>query len=193
MILKVARRLLRRIADAPPRGMSCGIGVAIQRPHRISNASCISVGERTRIGRGALIEPILEYANLRYSPRIEIGKDVYIGPYLYMACIGKITIGDGSVLSENVFINDSNHGFDPERGLIMQQELVHQGNVTIGKNCFLGLQSAIMPGVSLGDHCIVGINAVVTKPFPAYSMIAGSPAVLIKQYSLKEKAWVRVK
>ncbi|MGP8173715.1 MAG: acyltransferase [Terracidiphilus sp.] len=173
--------------------MQYGIGAKVQWPHRISNPRCISVGERTRIGRGALIEPILEYANVRYSPKIEIGKDVYIGPYLYMACVGRIAIGDGSVLSESVYINDASHGFDPERGLIMQQELAHPGNIAIGKNCFLGLRSAIMPGVTLGDHCIVGINAVVTKSFPAYSMIAGSPAVLIKRYSLTEKAWLRVK
>jgi acetyltransferase-like isoleucine patch superfamily enzyme len=140
-----------------------------------------------------LIAPILKYGNVRYSPKIEIGEDVYIGSYLYMACVGRIAIGDGSVLSENVFINDSNHGVDPERGLIMQQDLVHPGDVRIGRNCFLGLRSAIMPGVTLGDHCIVGINSVVTKSFPAFSMIAGAPAVLIKRYSLNEKQWVRVK
>ncbi len=192
MILKVAKYLLSKIMDAPPRGMQCGSKVAIRRPHRISNPQCISIGNRTTIGRGALIAPILKYADVDYSPKIEIGEDVYIGPYLYMACVGRIVIGDGSVLSEDVFINDSNHGLDPERGLIMQQELVHTGDVRIGSNCFLGLRSAIMPGVILGDHCIVGINSVVTKSFPDYSMIAGVPAVLIKRYSPKERQWVRV-
>jgi acetyltransferase-like isoleucine patch superfamily enzyme len=193
MIRKTARYLVNKILDAPPHGIQSGIGVRIQRPHRISNPSCISVGDHTKIGSGALIEPIVEYANVRYSPTIRIGKDVYIGPYLYMACTGQITIGDGAVLSENVFINDSSHGFDPECGLIMQQELIHPGDITIGKNCFLGLRAAILPGVILGDHCVVGVNSVVTKSFPAYSMIAGAPATLIKRYSLEEKRWVRVK
>lgn len=193
MIIQVAKYLKSKFLDRAPRGMKCGAGVNVQRPHRISNSHCISLGARTTIGRGALIAPILEYANVHYSPRIEIGKNVYIGPSLYMACVGSITVGDGCVLSEDVFINDSNHGFDPLLGLIMQQELVHPGDITIGKSCFLGLRSAIMPGVILGDHCVVGINSVVTKSFPAYSMIAGAPAILIKRYSLEEKRWVRVK
>jgi acetyltransferase-like isoleucine patch superfamily enzyme len=170
-----------------------GNGAVIYWTTRIAHPECISVGDRTTIGYDASMEPILKYANVRYSPKIEIGKDVYIGPHVYIACVGRILIGDESVLSESVYLNDTNHGFDPEHGLIMQQELVHPGDITIGKSCFLGLRSAIMPGVTLGDHCVVGTNSVVTKSFPAYSMIAGAPATLIKRYSLEEKRWVRVK
>lgn len=160
-------------------------------PRYIWNPQCISVGERTSIREGALMAPILEYAGKAYSPKIEIGKDVYIGPFVYIVVVGQLTIGDGTVLSENVYLGDNNHGFDPERGLIMQQELVHSGDITIGRNCFLGLRSAVMSGVTLGDHCIVGTGAVVTKSFPAYSMIGGVPAVLIKHYSLEERKWVQ--
>ena len=192
MIRKASRYLAAKLLNGPPRGMQCGTGVKVQRPHRISNPRCISIGDRTIIGHGASMEPILEYANVRYSPKIEIGNDVYIGPHVYLASVGRITIGDGAVLSEYVYLNDTNHGFDPERGLIMQQELVHPRDITIGKSCFLGLRSAIMPGVTLGDHCVVGTGAVVTKSFPAYSMIAGVPAVLIKRYSLEERQWMRV-
>jgi acetyltransferase-like isoleucine patch superfamily enzyme len=140
-----------------------------------------------------MMEPILEYEGVSYSPKIEIGNDVSIGSHVYMATIGRLAIGDGSVLSENVYLNDTSHGFDPEKGHIMRQNLVHGGNITIGGSCFLGLRSAIMPGVTLGDHCVVGTGAVVTKSFPAYSMLAGVPAVLVKRYSLEEKQWVRVK
>lgn len=191
MMIEAVRYLKTKIIAATPGGMQCGRDVRIQRPHRISNPGFIRIGDRTTIGHGALIAPILEYAGVPYSPKIEIGNDVYIGPNLYMACVGRITIGDGTVLSENVFINDSNHGFDPDGGLIMQQKLVHPGDITIGKSCFLGLRTAILPGVVLGNHCVVGINSVVTKSFPAYSMIAGTPATLIKRYSLEEKRWVK--
>lgn len=192
MIRRSVRYLKSAVLDHPPLKMHCGIRVKIQRPHRIRNAQCISVGDRTTIGRGALIEPILEYADVRYSPKIEIGKDVYIGPSVYMACIGRVVIGDGTVLSENVYINDSSHGLDPEAGLIMRQKLVHRGDIEIGNSCFLGLRSAILPGVILGDHCVVGIGSVVTKSFPAFSMVAGAPAVLIKRYSVQAGEWLRI-
>jgi acetyltransferase-like isoleucine patch superfamily enzyme len=144
------------------------------------------------IGHGAHIEIISEYANVQYSPKVEIGSNVYIGPHLYMVCVGRVSIGDRSVLSEHVYIHDNNHGFDPTHGPIMQQKLVHSGDITIGKDCFLGYRTAILPGVTLGDHCVVGTGAVVTKSFPSFSMIAGVPAILLKRYSFEEEAWVRV-
>ncbi len=167
-IIKLRKRAIR--------GMNAGQGVVVERPHRISSPECISVGDRTFIHRNALIDPIREYAGIRHFPKVEIGKDIYIGPSLYLVCVSRVAIGDGSVLSEGVFISDNSHGLDPEAGPIMKQPLVHGGDVIIGKSCFLGLRCAIMPGVTLGDHCIVGINSVVTTSFPAFSVIGGSPA-----------------
>lgn len=173
----------------PPRGMRSGADVRIDRPHRISGYGSISIGDRTWIGSDALITPILEYAGQRFSPQISIGKDVYIGPHLYLAAVGRVDIGDGCVLSEHVYINDCSHGLNPDAGLIMKQPLVHEGDVEIGEGCFLGFRSVILPGVRLGAHCIVGINSVVTRSFPAYSMVVGSPARLIKTWSGEEQAW----
>lgn len=183
---------LRQLRKGPLRGMETGTGVIIERPHRISAPKYIRVGDRTFIHRNAMITPILEYEGMRYTPTVSIGSDVYIGPNLYLACLGRVVIGDGSVLSEYVYINDSSHGIDPDGGPIMKQPLVHGGDVVIGKSCFLGLRVAIMPGVTLGDHCVVGTNSVVMKSFPPYSMLSGSPARLLGQYDRATKTWVRV-
>ena len=101
----------------------------------------------------------------------------------------EITIGDGCVLSEHVYITDLMHGLHPDQGLIMQQPLQSKGPVRIGSGCFLGYRAAIMPGVTLGDHCVVGANSVVTKSFPAYSMLVGSPARLVRSYNRKTAKW----
>jgi len=170
---------------------SFGEGSVLRRPKRLLNPTSMRVGNRTSIGDLAHIELISEYAGVRFSPKVEIGDDVYIGSNLYMVCLGTMTIGHGSVLSEYVYLHDSNHGFDPKGGRIMQQPLVHGGNITIGRDCFLGFRAAILPGVTLGDHCVVAAGAVVTKSFPAYSMVAGVPATLIKRYSSAEEKWVQ--
>ena len=172
--------------------MDAGPDVIIERPHHITEPRCIRIGARTFIHKNALMCPIRAHAGTTYSPKIDIGSDVYIGPGLFLACVSRVVIGDGSVLSADVFINDNTHGFDPEAGLIMRQRLVFGGDVIIGKSCFIGLRAAVMPGVTLGDHCIVGVNSVVTTSFPSYCMVGGSPARILRRYDMSRRTWLRV-
>ena len=51
----------------------------------------------------------------------------------------------------------------------------------IGKNCFIAINSIIMPGVNIGDEVIVAAGAVVTKDVPSYCIVAGNPAKIIKE------------
>lgn len=51
----------------------------------------------------------------------------------------------------------------------------------IGAICLIGTGAVILPGVTLGEGCIVGANAVVTKSFPPYTVIAGNPAIAVRR------------
>lgn len=53
-------------------------------------------------------------------------------------------------------------------------------NTYIGRNCIIGVRSIILPGVTIGDHCIIAAGAVVTKNTPPNSVVAGNPAVVVK-------------
>jgi len=57
----------------------------------------------------------------------------------------------------------------------------------IGKNCFIGGQSIILPGVTIGDGCIVGAGSVVTKDVPDHCAVAGNPARIITKNIEVEK------
>ncbi len=190
-IVRPARRLAKEILYRP-RGVKMGDGSYIQRPYTLLNPEFLSIGNDTDIHSNAYITPLKEYAGIKYKPEIKIENEVYIGRYAYFVAIDSIVIEDGCVLSEYVYITDNAHGLYPSLGPIMKQPLESKGPVHIGRNCFLGFRASIMPGVKLGDNCVVGTNSVVTHSFPAYSMVAGSPAVLIKVYSEKVKAWLPV-
>lgn len=58
---------------------------------------------------------------------------------------------------------------------------------SIGKQCFIGARAIILPGVSIGDHVIVGAGSVVTKDVPSHCIVAGNPAKVIKEHIMTTK------
>ena len=96
------------------------------------------------------------------------------GCYIQAAYQSKIYLGDYTQIAANVGIIASNHMLTDNRKHI-------PSTIIIGKYCWLGFASVILPGVVLGDYTIVGANSVVTKSFPAgYCVIAGNPAKIIR-------------
>lgn len=53
-------------------------------------------------------------------------------------------------------------------------------NTYIGKNCVIGVNSIVLPGVKIGDHCVVAAGSVVTKDVPSNSLVAGNPAKVLR-------------
>lgn len=89
-----------------------------------------------------------------------------------------IKIGSGTYIAANIGIITKNHSFD---NLAEYSEIKP---VSIGKKCWIGMNTVILPGVELGDSTIVGAGSVVTKSFKkGYCVLAGNPAKIIKELS----------
>lgn len=106
----------------------------------------------------------------------EIEQGVYIGP---QSNIGRCRIGENTLIGSGVHImsGKGQHNFDDLTSPIKDQGGEFQ-KISIGKNCWLGNGSLVM--ANIGDGCIVGAGSVVINDIPAYSIIAGNPAKVIK-------------
>lgn len=99
----------------------------------------------------------------------------YINSNAAIACFKAITIGYDVAIAENVVIRDSdNHE-------IKDGKHVRTQPVVIGNHVWIGMNSIILKGVTLGDGCIVAAGSVVTRSFPQNSLIGGVPARILKE------------
>ncbi|MBR4657475.1 MAG: acyltransferase [Oscillospiraceae bacterium] len=113
----------------------------------------------------------LKIAELR-KKGIQIGEHCRIFSNISSTEPYLIRIGDNVSISSNVsFCTHDNAIIKVIPG---KTDVV--GPITIGNNCFIGMNSILMLGVTLDDNCIVGAGSVVTHSFPSSSVIAGNPA-----------------
>lgn len=120
-----------------------------------------------------------------HSNLLEIGEGTYVGMNTIMnGYVDKITIGRNVSFGANVYLMvDSG----PNASKKLQRLYpVEHGPITIGDHCWIGSESVIMPNVILGEFCIVAANSFVKQSFPAYSIIGGTPARLIRKMTDEE-------
>ncbi|NCW12987.1 MAG: acyltransferase [Chitinophagia bacterium] len=138
----------------------------------------IQVGHRVTIGKYALIRP----SNLYGGPIGEglvIGDHSNIGPYSYIGCSGKITIGNHVMMGPRVSIYAENHVFE-NPAILMKDQGVVKKEVIIEDDCWIASNSIILAGVTIGKGSVVAAGSVVTENVAPYSVVAGVPAKWIK-------------
>ena len=169
-----------------------GEGTIIYPPFHSNNAAQVHIGANCQIHPGGWIDTIQEYCNVKHNPRIDVGDGTYFGHRVHVCACSYMVIGKDVLIADNVYISDLFHGFEDINLPILNTPLVSPGPVVIEDQVWLGERVCIMPNVRIGRHSIIGANAVVTKDIPPYSVAAGIPAKVIKQFNFASGKWERI-
>ena len=119
-----------------------------------------------------------------------IGDRTRIG--LSNTVIGPAHIGNDVRLAQNVVLSGLNHNYEAVDSPIHEQG-VSTSPIVIEDESWIGANAVIVPGVTVGKHSIVAAGSVVTKNVPPYSVVAGNPARVIKQYDSQSQTWIKTK
>lgn len=112
------------------------------------------------------------------SPKLQIGNNSGIG--VNCEVYGSVIIGENVMMAPDVVIYTSSHKHDRIDVPMREQGMTECEPVLIGDDVWIGRRVVIMPGVKLGNGCIIGAGAVVTKNIPDYSVAVGVPAKVVK-------------
>ena len=111
-----------------------------------------------------------------FGKNIHVGENVFINACCHFQDHGGVTIGDGCQIGHNVVFATLNHGLQPE-----ERGITYPAPIVIGKNVWVGSNSTILQGVTIGDNVVIAAGAVVTRDVEAGTIVGGVPARFIKR------------
>lgn len=162
---------------------SCPPSVRFAKIGLLHDPEFISIGEECSFQDYLYLTAWKEYQGDHFTPELVIGKRCNFGAFNHITCINKVLIGDNCLTGKWVTISDNNHGttdFDTLHEAPAKRKLYTKGPVIIGNNVWIGDKASILGGVTIGDGAVIAANSVVTKNVPAYSVVGGNPAKVIK-------------
>lgn len=182
------------LSDSPLAKLFCGFGLnsIIQENYKISNFTYTHIGTGTFIKDNCWLN-ICSYDSI-IMPKIIIGDGCQIGSGFTISIANRGIVEKNVIIAPNVYISDCSHNYENIGIPIMYQGITSITNeIIIGENSWIGANSLIVGNVHIGRGCVVGANSYVTKNIPDYSIVAGSPAKIIKMYDTITGQWVRTR
>lgn len=150
---------------------------------KLLGSKYIFVGDDISFGYNVTLTAWDNHMEQTFAPIIEIGSGTVIGDECHITAINKIIIGRNVLMGKKITISDNSHGkilCEELRMPPLKRELYSKGPVIIEDGVWIGDKATVLAGVTIGENCIVGANAVVTKDCPANSVVGGIPSRILK-------------
>lgn len=149
------------------------------RSSNLETALCMGRNARLLIGGGRTGR-----TDVGYGSYIQVGSNAtlrigntFINREVKIICNKSITIGDGCIVAMGAVIRDNDGG----NHKILAEGYENAKPVTIGNHVWLGENVMVLKGVTIGEGAIVAASSLVTKDVPAHTLVAGSPAKVIRE------------
>ena len=141
---------------------------------KISPRAEVELSPRLNIGRGAVISSFVKVKAT--SGDLCIGERVSIATGCFLSAgKGGLTLGDHTMLGPNTSVIANDYSYQTLDVPIARQPKTSKG-ITIGRDVWLGAGCVVTDGVTIGDHCIVAPNSLVSQSLPPRSVAMGNPA-----------------
>ena len=164
-----------------------GRGVRIVWPLRIVGARHVHLGEGVALQVGAYVAVLPALAG---APGLVVGCGTMIGNHAHIVVTRRVEIGENVLIADRVYLSDNLHDYRDVTRPVMDQPLRQTADLVIGDGSWIG-ENACLIGCSIGRHCTVGANSVVTRDVPDYCVVAGAPAVIVRRFCEATGTWRR--
>ena len=122
--------------------------------------------------------------------------DIFIGDYTHVTSrvklVGPVTLGNYVTIGSGAQITGLTHNYlDVTRPIAKQG--VTPNRTVVEDDVWIGGNSCINQGITIGTHSIIASGSVVTKNVPPYSVVGGNPARILRQYDFEKQEWTKIK
>ena len=156
-----------------------------------SRANYVSLGDRVSLMREVWLN--IPDVSLCQHPAIVIEEGCGIGRRSVISARNQIHVERNTILGPSALIMDHNHEFENVNNPIGSQGMTQGGTIRIEEGCWIGFGAAIVCSqgqLVIGRNTVIGANSVVSRSIPAYSVVTGNPARIVKQFDPEKGEWI---
>jgi acetyltransferase-like isoleucine patch superfamily enzyme len=166
-----------------------GRDVYIHPKATISRPQYMSIGDGCRINAYAslYVHP-LEKGHR--GPLLVLGKGVFVGIRSILSAHYRVELKDNVMLGPNVLIADAHHRYEDVTVPVRMAGMTERSFVVVEEEAWIGMNSCIFRGVTVGKHSVVGANSIVNTDVPPYSVVVGNPCKVVKRFDHGLGKWI---